>query len=429
MRLRRKYITRFLCCILVAACSGFAAISAAQEYRGSITGQVTDSAGAAVPNAQVSVTNRATNFSASTTTDEAGNYTVLYLAPGQYLVTVEAKGFKKLVRQGVEVRVNDQLTLNLSLEVGTVQETVNVTASAPLLDAVSSSAGQVIDDRRISELPLSDGNPFVLSRLAPGVAYTGDLKFSRPFDNAGTSAIVADGAPGANLFALDGSPNMASGGRIAFVPPADAVQEFKVVTASFDAQQGLTAGANVNVTIKSGTNELHGTAYEFIRNDILSANDFFLNRAGRPRAPLRYNRYGGTIGGPVWLPKIYNGRNRTFFFFAFEGIKDAFPEPGQFTVPTEAERRGDFSALLAQGVVIYNPFSGKREGSRIRRTPFPNNVIPPNLLNPVALNYLKYYPLPNQPGDAQGRNNFIGPNGRSDTFHSETYRFDHKLTR
>jgi hypothetical protein len=267
--------------------------------------------------ALVTVTNAATNISTSTTTNDSGDYTVLYLIPGQYSVAVEAKGFKRLVQQGVGVRVNDQLKLDVTLEVGAVQESVSVTSNAPLLDAISASSGQVIDDRRISELPLSDGNPFVLSRLVPGVAYTGDLKFSRPFDNAGTSAIVADGAPGANAFALDGSPNMASGGRIAFVPPSDAVQEFKVVTASFDAQQGNTAGANVNVTIKTGTNTLHGTLYEFIRNDKLSANDFFLNRAGKPRDALRYNRYGGSVGGPVWFPKLYDGRNRTFFFFAY----------------------------------------------------------------------------------------------------------------
>ncbi len=401
---------------------------AAQEFRGSIIGRVTDSAGAAVQGAQVTVVNLRTNVSASMTTDDAGSYRAVYLTPGQYTIMVEAPGFKKLVRQGIEVRVNDQLNLDFNLEVGTVQEIVNVTASAPLLEAVSASSGQVIDDRRISELPLSDGNPFVLSRLVPGVAYTGDLKFSRPFDNAGTSAIVADGAPGTNSFALDGSPNMASGGRIAFVPPADAVQEFKVVTASFDAQQGGTAGANVNVTIKSGTNELHGTLYEFVRNDKLSANDFFLNRAGKPRDATRYNRFGGSVGGPVWLPKIYNGRSRTFFFFAYEGLRDVFPEPGQFTVPTAAERRGDISALLSQGIVIYNPLTGTREGSRIRRVPFANNVIPPNLISPVAVNYLKFYPLPNAVGDTQGRNNFVTANPRSDTFHSETYRFDYRLT-
>jgi len=401
----------------------------AQESRGSITGQVTDKSGAVVAGAQITITNVATNVSTTTTTNEAGNYTVLYLIPGQYTVTVEASGFKKVVRQGIEVRVADKLTLDLTLEVGAVAETVNVTAEAPLLETASASAGQVIDQRRISELPLSDGNPFVLSRLSPGVSYTGDLKFSRPFDNAGTSSIVVDGAPGGNEFTLDGSPNMASGRRVAFVPPSDAVQEFKLETATFDAQQGHTAGATVNVTLKSGTNQLHGTLYEFIRNDKLSANDFFLNRAGRPRDALRYNRYGGSVGGPVWLPKLYNGKDRTFFHFTYEGLKDVFPEPGLFTVPTQAQRNGDLSALLPLGIRIFDPLTARRlPNGRIERDPFPNNIIRADRISQIAKNYLQFYPLPNQPGDSQGRNNFISANPRTDDFHSETVRVDHNLT-
>lgn len=194
MRVRRK-ITKIavscfslsLMCLQLNTWPAFA-----QEFRGSITGQVTDTAGAAVRDAKVTITNSATNVSTSTTTNEEGSYTVLYLMPGDYTVSVEAQGFKKLTQQGIQVRVNDQLKLDLKLEVGAVQEAVSVTSNAPLLETVSASTGQVIDDRRISELPLSDGNPFVLSRLVPGVAYTGDLKFSRPFDNLGTSSIVAD---------------------------------------------------------------------------------------------------------------------------------------------------------------------------------------------------------------------------------------------
>src|SRR5574341_652548 len=273
-----KHIRTSLIAAGLVACSITCAF--AQEFRGSITGRVTDNSGAAVANASVTVTNAATNTSTATTTNEGGTYTVLYLTPGSYNVLIEARGFKKANRQNVEVRVGDKLALDVQLQVGEVQETVNITSDAPILETASASAGQVIDQRRISELPLSDGNPFVLSRLAAGISYVGDLKFSRPFDNAGTSGIVADGAPGRNEFTLDGVPNMASGGglgRVAFVPPADAVQEFKVETASYDGQQSHTAGATVNVTLKSGTNSFHGTLYEYVRNDVLSANDFFLN--------------------------------------------------------------------------------------------------------------------------------------------------------
>jgi hypothetical protein len=410
----------------------FVSPASAQEFRGSITGRVADSAGAVIPAAQVSATNVATNTAVWATTDDAGDYTLLFLTPGKYNIAVEARGFKKLLKQDVEVRVGDKLTLDLALEVGEVAETVNVTTETPLLEAATASSGQVIDRRRISELPLSDGNPFVLSRLAPGIVYTGDLKFSRPFDNLGTSSVVANGAPSGNEFTLDGSPNTEGREpRVSFVPPADAVQEFKVVTVTFDAQQGHTAGANVDVTLRNGTNDFHGSLYEFVRNDILSANDFFLNRNEQPRDALRYNRYGGSFGGPIVLPRFgeggpatWNGRDHYFFFVAYEGLKDAFPEPGQFTVPTVAERGGDLSALLPLGIQIYDPQSAVAVGPRIARTAFANNIIPPSRLSAIAQAYLRFYPLPNQPGDAQGRNNFITPNPRSDTFNAETLRLD-----
>src|SRR5262249_47715057 len=312
-----KSISGAIIATLIIACG--AAIGSAQEFRGSITGRVADNSGAAVANANVSVTNAATNVSSSTTTNESGDYTVLYLIPGSYTVTVEAAGFKKAVRQNIEIPVGDKLQVNLQLEVGNVSDTINVTSDAPLLETNSATAGQVIDRRRISELPLSDGNPFTLTRLAAGIGYIGDLKFSRPFDNNGSSDFVADGAPrsAGHEFTLDGIPNTddngSSGNRVAFISPADTVQGFKDETRDFYAQQAHGAGATVNVMLKSGTNELHGTAYEFVRNDVLSANDFFLNRTdliatptrdrnndGRAdRDPLRYNRYGGTIGGPI----------------------------------------------------------------------------------------------------------------------------------
>lgn len=428
-------IVRNLARVITSCLVLLGAVVSAQEFRGLISGKVLDPAGAAVPSARVAFTSPATNIAIVVTTDENGNYAVSYVTPGVYDVTVEAAGFKKLLRRSVEVRVGDKLTIDLSLEVGEVREIVNVTNSVPLLESASASGGQVVDRRRISELPLSDGNPFVLSRLAPGITYTGDLKFSRPFDNLGTSSVVAAGAPGGNEFTLDGSPNtQGKEPRVAFVPPADAVQEFKVVTVSFDAQEGHTAGAVIDVALRSGTNKLHGTLYEFVRNDVLSANDFFLNRAGQPRVALRYNRYGGAIGGPVILPRFgeggrhwLSGRNRVFFFFAYESLKDAFPEPGQFTVPSLAERNGDFSALLPLGIRIFDPLTAQRVGNRIQRTAFANNVIPADRISPVARAYLGFYPLPNQPGDAQGRNNFISPQPRSDTFNSETTRLDFKF--
>ncbi|MPY89388.1 MAG: hypothetical protein GEU99_15855 [Luteitalea sp.] len=391
----------------------------AQEFRGRIEGRVTDDSGAVVPGVTIAVTNVATNVASTAVTNDNGNYAVPFLTPGTYNVTAELSGFKAVERDAVEVRVGDRLSLNFQLEVGAVEEAVSVTAATPLLETRTGSAGQVIDERRIALMPLSDGNPFVLSRLAPGIAYHGDLKFSRPFDNAGTSSITADGAPGGNEFTLDGSPNMTHGRRVAFVPPAGAVQEFKVETANFDAQQGHTAGANINVTMKSGTNQFSGEGYYHYRDETLSGNDFFLERAGEPKDELDYKRFGGVFGGPIVS-------SRTFFFTSVEWLYDQFPEPGPQTVPTERMRNGDFSELRAEGIHIYDPLTARREGDRIVRDPFRGNIIPQDRLDPIAQQYLSHYPLPNQPGN-QLRDNYFSTNPRGDDFYSVSARVDHQF--
>jgi hypothetical protein len=422
----RRFVSLAALALALFVC---APVADAQDFRGGITGRITDAQGGRLPGATVTATHVATNVASTSTTDSAGDYSLPYLPTGTYRLTVELSGFKKVVRDGIEVRIGDRLSIDVPLQVGQVEETVTVQAETPLLETRSGSAGQVIDEKQIAFMPLSDGNPFVLARLAPGVAYHGDLKFSRPFDNAGTSDFTADGGPGRNEFTLDGSPNMTHGRRVAFVPPANAVQEFKVETAAFDAQQGHTAGATVNVTLKSGTNALRGDAYYHYRDEALSGNDFFLERADRPKDTLDYKRYGFSVGGPVALGKLYDGRNKTFFFGAFEWLPDQFPEPGQFTVPTVAQRGGDFSALLSQGVVIYDPLTAVlRADGRVERQPFPGNIIPTNRLSPIALEVLKYYPLPNQAGDAQGRNNYISGSARGDEFYTMNYRVDHNLT-
>src|SRR6266540_2921067 len=387
-------------CLALALSVLAAASATAQDPRGAITGHINDTSGGRLPGVTVTATNVATNVGSTTVTNNEGAYTIPYLTAGLYAVRVELSGFKKIVREGIEVRIGDRLTLDFSMDVGQLEETVLVTAQSPLLEMGSASAGQVIDEKRIALMPLSDGNPFVLSRLVPGVAFTGDLKFSRPFDNAGTSGINADGASGGNEFTLDGSPNMTSGRRVAFVPPA---------------------GAVLNVTLKSGTNSLKGEGYYYLRRDELSATDFFVNKSGASKPDLKYNRPGGYLGGPV-------RSNRTFFFTAVEWLYDTFPEPLPQTVPTQAMRNGDFSSLLALGTVIYDPATATLVGGRVVRQPFPGNIIPSNRINPIAAAVLKYYPLPNQAADNQGRNNFFYVNPRDDTFYSTSTRIDHRLT-
>src|SRR6185503_9854340 len=285
--------------VLMLALAAVSSAALAQDFRGAITGRITDSSNARMPGVTVVATN------------VEGDYTVLYLNPGTYTVTAELSGFKKLARNNLQVRVGEKLGVDFTLEVGAMAETVQVSAEAPVLTTTSGSTGQTISEKTIAMMPLSDGNPFALARLAPGIAYNGDLKFSRPFDNAGTSGIVTGGAPGGNEFSLDGSPNMANGRRVAFVPPAGAVQEFKVETASFDAGSGHTAGATVNVTLKSGTNNLKGSAYTYYRSDKLAETDFFIKKNNAEKPELGYNRPGFTLGGPIV-------HDKTFFFAAVE---------------------------------------------------------------------------------------------------------------
>jgi hypothetical protein len=400
----------------------------AQDFRGQITGRISDASGARLPGVTVTVINGATNVATSTMTNGDGEYTIPFLTPGIYKATAELSGFKKVVREGVEVRVADKIGLDLTMQVGRVEETVSVTAETPLLETQSGNAGEVIDEKRISMMPLSDGNPFVLARLVPGAAFTGDLKFSRPFDNAGTSSITVDGSTGGNEFTLDGSPDMANGRRVAFVPPAGAVAQFKVETTSFDAGTGHTAGATVNVTLKSGTNQFTGSAYDYYRSDKLAASDFFVKKNGTPKPEVAYKRPGFTIGGPVQIPGLYDGHNKTFFFGAVEWLYDTFPEPLAQTVPTAAMRNGDFSSLLAQGIIIYDPQSAQLVNGRVSRTPFAGNIIPTNRINPIAQKIFSYYPDPNVPADASGQNNFFYANPRHDTFNSESVRVDHAIS-
>ena len=403
-------------------------VARAQDPRGAITGTVNDTSGARLPGVTITATNVATNVMSSTTTNTEGDFAILFLNPGTYTVSAELSGFKKLVRQGIEVRVADRLSLPLVLDIGQMAETVSVTAESPLLETMTASTGQVIDEKRIQMMPLSDGNPFVLARLVPGVAFTGDLKFSRPFDNAGTSSITAEGSTGGNEFTLDGSPNMANGRRVAFVPPAGAVQEFKVETSSFDAANGHTTGATVNVTLKGGTNRLAGSAYTYYRSDKLAESDFFVKKNGTAKSQVAYKRPGFTVGGPVVIPGLYDGHDRTFWFGAAEWLYDKFPEPLPQTVPTEAMRNGDFSALLAQGIQMYDPLTAQTVGGRVVRQPFAGNNVPTNRLNPIAQKVLSYYPLPNQPADQSGLNNFFYSNPRSDDFYSISTRVDHNIS-
>jgi hypothetical protein len=409
----------------------------AQDPRGTISGTVTDPSGAPVAAARVTAVNTLTNVAYQGSTTGEGVYTIPLLPQGVYTVTVELQGFKRASRQNVEVRISERITLDIQLELGTMQETVNVSAEPPLLELGTATSGQIVDRRRITELPLGEGNPMTLIQLAPGIVVTGGYTSNSALSNSGPSNFEVNGSPGGNEYTLDGTPNTADrqtqgAARVGLQPPTDAVEEFKVVTASFDAQQGRTAGGSIDVAVRAGTNRVQGTLYEFVRNDKLAANSFFNNRQGIPRQTRRYNRFGGTVGGPVVLPKVYNGRDRTFFFTSIERIRPLTPELETLTVPDEAFRRGDFSALLNRPtpLYVYDPFTARVEGPRVVRQPVQCNgrlnVICPDRISQIAKNYLSFLPMPNV-ATAATTNNFVGRGVNDNTYDVLLVRIDHAV--
>src|SRR5882672_1351977 len=422
------------------------AIASAQEFRGSITGKVTDPNGAVVPGASVVLKNVATNTTATVVTNADGGFDFPLVQPGKYSLTVTAQGFSSATRDGIEVRVADKLTLDVQTQAAGVTGMVTV-VSTQALETGSVSTGSVIDSRQIAELPLSEGTAYQLATLAPGVVYTGNPQFTAPISNGNLAAFRSNGAPPQNQITLDGSPNYAFDFAVGFSPPADAVQEFKIQTNAFDAQQGYSAGATVNVAVKSGTNSPHGSVYYFNRDRSRTANNFFSNRSGQARPVRTYHRFGGVFSGPVDIPKVYNGHDKTFFLVSYERLLDNTAEPQLFSVPTAAMRNGDFSALIADrtniastaNTVIYNPFSGVTSGSNVVRTSFgcPTsgavpaacNIIPSGLFNPVAVALLKYYPLPNAAGTANGtQSNYFSNVVRHEKYRAWLTRIDHKIS-
>lgn len=423
--------------LAVCAWALMAGAAAAQDSRGTITGTVRDSSKAVVPGATVTITSAAMGNDVTAVTNESGYFEVPYLIAGTYKVTVELQGFKKYINDKVDVRIADRLELEVLLEVGGTVEEVTVSGSTPLLETTSASLGNVVDARRISELPTPHGDPYSLIGLAAGVSYTGSLRLDRPFEPTHIVGYAMDGTRGNRSdLTIDGIPSTATANAneviASYVPPPDIVQEFKVQTATFDAASGNTEGGVTNLSIKSGTNKLTGTAYFVKTPPSLFANDFFANRNHQRLPEFTYNRYGGMAGGPVVLPG-YDGRRKTFFMYGFEGIHEARPRNnGTPTVPSEKMRNGDFSELLALGpqYQIYNPFTRRAiAGGRFQQDPFPGNIIPQGLINPVARAALEFIGRPLTPGNPDGTGNFQQPSlPESIKYATNTIRIDHIAT-
>ncbi|MBI3684100.1 MAG: TonB-dependent receptor [Acidobacteria bacterium] len=399
-----------------------------------ITGKVEDPTGAAVPQADVKVAHTGTGIVSSVRTNAEGQYVVPLLQPGDYRIVAQKEGFRTLTRSGIRLQVDQVARVDLKLEVGSITESVQVTAEASPVDQETSALGQVIGNKQIVEMPVNGRNILSLVRLAAGVTpLNGENAGFTETGNFNVSNITVSGGRGSmNSLMLDGANNTApTREEIAVSPSIDAVQEFKVYTNGAPAEFGRTTGGVVSVITKSGTNELHGAAFEFLRNDKLDARNPFAT----VRPPFRYNQYGASAGGPIVLPKLYNGRNRTFFFFTYEGWRYIDYANSILTVPTASQRAGDFSQTRqAAGALIpiFDPAStaSNPAGAGFVRDPFPGNLFPSSRMDRIATQIMAAVPLPNRtPASAVTNIQNYAEQRRRATFNDQWLgRFDHNLT-
>jgi hypothetical protein len=411
----------------------------AQETRGSIEGRVTDGSGAVIPGAAVSATNVEANITTKVTSNSQGAYALQFLVPGVYDMNVSAKGFKTSIRKDIRLPIHERLQVDFSLELGAISEQIEVTAEAPLLQAANSDLGVVIEARRISELPTAHGSPLSLMYLSPGVMVGQVDRAQQNSPQAITSdtdAVSVNGAPaGTTDYTIDGMPNTqtantSNGSGAANSPPADIVEEFKLET-PFDASVGHTSGTVVNVSLKMGTNKLHGSGYLFDREPDWNANTYFANRNGTPRGDFKYKRWGASLSGPVIIPRLYHGKSRTFFTYGYEGIDTTTYGSTTASVPDAAQASGDFSRLLALSsrYQIYDPGTiALTSDGRYASQPVPGNIIPANRISPIAKRLLTLYPKPNAAGGADGTNNFYTDNPSPETYYNHTARIDHSIS-
>jgi hypothetical protein len=365
-----------------------------QTFQGGIRGKVADISGAVIGLAKITLSEDGTGISRATVSNDEGQYSFSALNPATYSITVEKPGFKTLQKKGIAVSTQEFLSIDIPLSVGDVSESVNVTEEAPLVETTNASTGQVIDGQKLSDLPNMGRNPFYEGvKISQNVVPGGDPKFNRMEDQSGSSQISIAGGPiTGNNYLLDGIAITDSSNHAVIIPSIEAVAEVKLQINTYDAEVGRTGGGTFNSFLKSGTNQLHGSAFGYTWMQPWLANTFFANSAGTPLTNQPFYNYGGSIGGPVIIPKIYNGKNRTFFWITGEGYRQTEAASTSLSVPTALEKVGNFSqSRYTNGSLqtIYNPLSGTP------RQPFAGNVIPPSMINATGLALASYYPLPN----------------------------------
>lgn len=400
--------------------------AAAQDYRATILGQVMDPGGASIPNAAVKVTKKDTGLSRETITNDTGFYTITALDPGVYDVSVTAPGFSTLRRNDITLLTADKLNLALKLEIGQVSQEVVVVGQQELINTATASRGLVIDPIKMTEIPLNGRQSYMLMNLVPGVRFT-----QRQFGSAGFSGTRAwdvngsftmnGGRTGTNQFLLNGAP-ISTDGAFNLAPNVEAIQEFKVMVNTYDAQFGRSGGGHVNTTLKAGTNEWHGSLFEFWRNRILDANATQNNAAGQKRGFRNQHQFGGIVGGPI-------RKNKDFVFFSFEGWKELTPFPVVSSIPPSILREGQNFTTL--GIRVYDPLTSQFctaslnciTGGVFARQQFPNNAIPASRISPVSRNFLKLFP----------QENFVGPNPLNQNFlrpdQLGRYRYEQPMAR
>lgn len=395
----------------------------AQTFGASLLGNVTDASGAAIPDVIITAINVATNVKTETRSDGTGRYVVTPLQPGVYTLEASAPGFKKFVRAGIELAVAQQARVDIVMEVGEITERITVEAAVSSIETASSTIAKLVSNRAILNLPLNTRNIYSLIYLTPGVAGSIGNNYnsmSYSINGARTSMMetLIDGATASH-------PTVQGYSGISAFPSVDAIGEFKVLGANFPAEYGRTAGSVLNVVYKSGTNEFHGSAYEFLRNSKMDANTFYNNLRGIPLASFKRSQYGGTLGGPI-------RRDRTFFMSSYEGLRQRSFTSRTTTVPTALQRTGDFSQTYAGAnnpVIIYDPFTTRPSGTGYVRDPFPGNVIPAGRQDPVARNIMKFYPQPNTQGAPWTEaNNYYAQGSTHLDIDQIDGRFDHNFS-
>lgn len=399
------------------------AIPAVSQTFGDISGQVRDQSGAALPAARVTATNTGTNASRNTITNDQGIYTFPSLTPGSYTVRVEKPGFKQATTT-LELQVQQSARADFEMQVGNVTESIEVSASAALLQTENSTVGTVVDNKRIVDLPLNGRNALSLVALSPNVSFgfpsAGQAGSRQGGIRADRSISIAGQRAQFNHFTLDGIENTDPNFNTYIVEPSvDALQEFKVQTGIYPAEFGRGT-AQVNILTKSGSNEFHGTAYEFLRNEKLDAKNYAFTSARPPKDPFKLNQFGFTIGGPVWIPKVFDGKNRVFFMTNYEWLRQRRNVQGLFSLPLAAARTGDFSARPFGTQGIWDPATRPNPGAA-GGTQFPNNVIPASRITPQSQKFMEFLPLPNLPGELQNYQTALGRPINRDQF---TGRFD-----